>query len=291
MPERTGAALLRWLNGPEARPYYYASSVTTPGDVEAFVALWQAAQAKAIGPATLAGQAACQPLPGALAQKEATIRQTDQFKTMYEPFGAVFGSVGIRDLIAPQVWADTGYADELAAQAPAQGDEEALFDYCFANGRLEPPMMLGMNAAVIVSGRRSLGTLSPLRLQSASAAKATFEFDALPRPNWLLVYVVVQTGQLVVGNGVHHVLGLLRAGRDHAHCLVMQRPLDQMFNYGQDVGIFKPDRLVEARPPLVRDYLDPASSDVVAVRAVDQFMRFGVSQPEVAHVPQSEVVV
>jgi hypothetical protein len=50
-------------------------------------------------------------------------------------------------------------------------------------------------------------------------------------------------------------------------------------------------RLVEARPPLVRDYLDPASSDVVAVRAVDQFMRFGVTQPEVAHVPQSEVVV
>ena len=291
MPERTGSALLHWLNGPEVRPLHYALSITTPHDLEAFVALHQAAQGKAVGAVALAGQVALQPLPPALAQKETQTRQTEQFRTAYAPFGAVFRSVQIADLIAPQVWADTAYADELAAQASAHGDEEALFDYCFAYGRLEPPMMIGMNAAVIVSGRRSLGTLSALRLQSAGSEKATFEFDALPRPNWLLVYAVAQTGQLVVGNGVHHVLGLIRAGRDHAYCLVMQRPLDQMFNY-QDVGIFKSDRLTEARPPLVRDYLDLAIADVVGVRAVDQFMRFGVSQPpDIGQIPQSEAVV
>jgi hypothetical protein len=117
----------------------------------------------------------------------------------------------------------------------------------------------------------------------------TFEFDALPRPNWVWLNVIPQTGQILILNGVHHLLALLRAGRDRAYCLLRESPVDQLFNYGQEPGIFKPQHLTGSRPPLLRDYSDDSIADEVKLRAVDQFMRFGVqSPPEIGCVPQSE---
>jgi hypothetical protein len=256
--------------------------------VDAFAGLAQVARAKVVPVLPLGGVAGVQPIPAALAAREQEIRASEQFRTSYEPLGATFASVPIRDLIAPQWWADTPYIAEFQAALPAEGDEGALFDFCFAEGKLEPPMMLGSNAAVIVSGRKSLGALSPLRLKSASQSKATFEFDASPRPNYLWLNVVPATQQIVVLNGVHHQLALLSAGRQRAYCLIRQGPLEQVFNFAGDVGIFKAEHLTANRPPLLRDYLDIAITDPVGVRAADQFMRFGVAGPDIGIVPQSE---
>jgi hypothetical protein len=289
MPERIGAALLHWVNPVDVRPLYYAASVTTPAGVDAFAATAQTARAKAIPTVALDGIAGVQPLPAALAPREQEIRASEQFRTAYEPFGSTFASVPIRDLVTPQWWVDTAYVAEFEADLPAAGDEGALFDYCFAEGKLEPPMMLGSNAAVIVSGRRSLGTLSPLRLKLAGASMATFEFDARPRPNYLWLNVIPATQQIAVLNGVHHLTALLNAGRDRAYCLIRQGPLEQVFDFGpNNPGIFKAEQFTADRPPLVRDYLDNAVADTAGVRASDQFMRFAVAGPEIGTVPQSE---
>jgi hypothetical protein len=287
MPERIGAALLHWVNPVDVRPLYYAASVTTPVDVDAFAAMAQTARAKAVPVVPLGGIAGVQPLPAALAPREQAIRASEQFRTAYEPLGASFASVPIRDLIAPQWWADTAYVAEFQTVVPAQGDEGALFDFCFAQGKLEPPMMVGTNGAVIVSGRKSLGALSPLRLKSADQSKATFEFDATPRPNYLWLNAIPATQQIVVLNGVHHLLALLGAGRQRAYCLIRQGLLEQIFNFA-DPGIFKPEHLTANRPPLLRDYLDQNLVDVTGVRAADQFMRFAVAGPDIGIVPQSD---
>ncbi len=288
MPERVGPALLRWINPPEVRPLFYAASVTTPGNVNEFVVLSQAAQAKFAGPVALAGIGGIQELPAQLANREATVRQTEQFRSAYEPLGAAFASVALADLIAPQWWVDSAYVDELVSMVPAVGNDNALFDFCFATGRLEPPMMLGMNGAVIVSGRRALGTISPLRVEAATPDQVTFAFDALPRPNWLWLNVIPQTNQILILNGTHHLLALMRAGRDRAFCLIRNGIIEQVLN-PQDPGLFRPQQLTAARPPLLRDYLDPNITDNVGVRAVNQFMRFGVQNPpEIGFVPQGE---
>ncbi len=288
MPERLGPALLHWINPPEVRPLFYAATVTTPSDVNTFVTLCEAARAKVVGPVALAGTVGIQSLPTQLAGKEAEVRQTEQFRSVYEPLGASFASVVLADLITPQWWVDSAYVNELVGAAPAAGDDDALFDFCFATGRLEPPMLLGMNGAVIVSGRRGLGTISPLRVEAATPDKVTFAFDALPRPNWLWLNVIQQTGQIVILNGAHHLLALMRAGRDRAYCLLRQGLVEQVLNF-QDPGFFKPQHLTSGRPPLLRDYLDSNIADNVAVRAADQFMRFGVQNPpEIGLVPQSD---
>jgi len=288
LPERIGSALLHWINPVDVRPLYYGASVTTPPNVDAFSALAQTARAKAVQAVAIAGAGGTQQLPSQLSQREQQVRETERFRTDYEPLGAMFMSVPIADLIAPQWWVDTGYVEQLLAVVPPVGDEEGLFDFCFAEGKLESPMMLGSNAAVIVSGRKSLGTLSPLRLKSADASKATFEFDARPRPNYLWLNVIPATQQIAVLNGVHHLLALLAAGRPRAYCLIRGGPVEQVFNFAADPGIFKAEHFTANRPPLLRDYLDPAISDDVGIRAADQFMRFAVVGPEIGIVPQSE---
>jgi len=290
MPERVLTALLHFINVAEVRTLFHAGLVTTPADAEIFAALGDSPQQMLAPPAVLAGAGGVQGLPPELAGREYAIRNSDQFKNAYQQFAPAFVSVPIADLVAPQAWADIAYVDELVDSLPAPGDEGALFDYCFAYGRLEAPMLLGINGAVIVSGRRALGALSPLRIQSATAEKVTFEFDALPRPNWLLLNLIPATGELLVLNGVHHLLALMRGGRDRAYCLLRQTPVEQVFNFAQEPGIFKPERLSAPRPPLLRDYLDNTIGDQVSLRAADQFMRFGVSNPpEIGVVPQSEV--
>lgn len=286
MPKRLGLGLLHWINPPEVRPLFYAASVTTPASVDRFAALCREAQAKAVGPVALAGTGGIQPLPAGLAHKEVSVRQTEQFRSVYEPLGASFASVLLADLITPQWWVDSSYVDELVGAIPSPGDDAALFDFCIATGRIEPPMLLGTNGAVIVSGRRGLGAISPLRIESATRDKVTFGFDALPRPNWLYLNVIQQTGQVVILNGVHHFLALMRARRDRAYCLLRRGLVEQVLDF-QDPGFFKPQHLSSVRPPLLRDYLDAGVADDVAVRAVDQFMRFAV-QTEIGFVPQSD---
>jgi hypothetical protein len=287
LPERIGSSLLYWINPVDVRPLYYAASVTTPATVDAFAALAQTARAKAVPAVLIAGAAGLQQLPPELAEREQTVRASERFRTDYEPLGATFVSVPIAGLIAPQWWADSAYVTELQATVPANGDEGALFDFCFAEGKLEAPMMLGSNAAVIVSGRKSLGTLSPLRLKSADASKATFEFDARSRPNYLWLNVIQATQQIAILNGVHHLLALLAAGCPRAYCLIRVGSLEQVLNLA-DPGLFKAEHFTANRPPLLSDYLDPAIADDVGVRAADQFMRFGVVGPDIGIVPQSE---
>ncbi len=286
LPQRVGRGLLHWVNGPEVRPLFYASAVTVPATVDSFWEMWvNRKMGTGIEPVALGG--VVEPLPAQLAGLEAAIRATDQFKTVYEPLGAQFVSVSIDNLVTPQWWLDAEHVEELIQGLPAENDLEGLFRFCFAQGSVQPPLMLGTNGAVLTSRKRGLGMISPLRVASVAADKITFEFDALPRPNWLWLSILGENGSILVLNGVHHVATLQRAGRHRAFALIRQGPLQAIMNF-QEPGIFRPERLLCPRPPLVRDFYDDEVADEVRIRAVEQFMRFGVQNPpEIGFVPRT----
>jgi hypothetical protein len=273
--ERRGKALLGWVNAPDVRNVFYTAAVTTPRDVDAFVAMWEAAQAVAPRVVLSApSPSVITSLPVAAAARAQSLLQTDQFRTQYQPFGVTgIGSVELADLIAPQMWVDEEFVDELVDQVPADDDDDALFDFCFPNGQLEPPMPLGTNGASFTSQRRHIGGLTPMRVASYSADKVTFEVDVIPRPNWLSVGII-ESGRIVVRNGVHHTLALLKAGRQRGFFLLQSGPIaGQGFDF-QNPGIFKPNQFLAPRPPLVRDYLDDALAAPVATRTMDQYFKF-----------------
>ena len=49
-------------------------------------------------------------------------------------------------------------------------------------------------------------------------------------------------------NGVHHLLALMRAGRDRAYCLLRHGLPEHVLN-SQDPGLFKLEHLTDGRPP------------------------------------------
>lgn len=292
LPERRGRALLGWIDEPDVRPAFHATTVTSPTNVEDFVAAWRARRAgKPATSLALSGPQYSKGLPTPLAERASTLRATEQFRTVYQPFGAEFASVKLADLISPQWWVDTAYVDGLAADAPDEGDLGAQFDFSFAMGRLARPMLMGTNGAAFVSARRDLGALTPLRVTNHSPGKVAFEFDVIPRPNWIWLAAVNGMTRLVIINGTHHLLALLKAGRKEALCLIRTAQSLQEFpamgvNY-QDPSLFKPSEVMSPRPPLLRDYLDDGIVTPVSVRAVDQYMRLAV-QHEIGVVPRGE---
>jgi hypothetical protein len=291
VPERCGSALLGWVAEPDVRPVFYGSSVTSPSTVDDFVAAWKIGQdSKPVNSAAVPDGPQFSELPAVLADNAAALAATDQFRTQYQPFGATFVTVKLSELITPQWWADTAYADELAASLPAEDDLEGLFRFSFTEGHLAPPMLMGTNGAAFASPRRELGALSPLRIARHTAARVTFEFDVTPRPNWVWLAAVQGLSRPLILNGVHHLLALLKAGRKEAFGLL--RPAQSLqelqvigMNLQQDPGLFKPDQVTGSCPPLLRYYLDEAITQPVNVRTADQYMRT-VIQTEIGCIPR-----
>jgi hypothetical protein len=83
--------------------------------------------------------------------------------------------------------------------------------------------------------------------------------------------------RLLILNGVHHLLALLKAGRQHALCLLRPaREVGELQAMGwnfQDPGLFKPSELTAERPPLLRDYLDDQHAADIGIHLRQNFLR------------------
>lgn len=291
-PQRWGKALLGWVPESLVRPIFQVTTVTSPLNVEAFIAEARARrQARTQIPHVPLVQESPTQLPAALAARVDHLRASDQFKMVYEPFGAMFAVVPLAELVTPQWWVDAEYVTSLADSAPAEDDPDGMFDFSFSMGRLARPMNLGMNGAAFASARGDSGSVGPLRVARYSPERVTFEFDVTPRPNWVWIAASQDMNRLFILNGVHHLLALMKAGRQHAYCLV--RPaatLDELTANGwnpQNPELFKPDELKGTRPPLLRDYLDDQLAADVAIHLRQSYLRVAV-QSDPGLIPRVE---
>jgi hypothetical protein len=292
VPERTGKTLLGWIQEPDVRPLFIASSVTSPPSVEDFIGACRVARAARPQPTgTLPPPPAIEPLPAALESRASVLRASEQFRTAYEPFGAQFVRVPLAELVTPQWWVDTEYVEALAQAAPAEDDLDGMFSFSFATGSLAMPMHLGTNGAAFASAKNDIGPPSPLRFARYSPEKVTFEFDVTPRPNWVWLAACQDMNRLLILNGVHHLLALLKAGRQHALCLLRHSQsvaADPSLGLPpQEPAIFKPGELTSARPPLLRDYLDEQLAADVGIHLRQSFLRL-VLQAELGVIPRVE---
>ncbi len=272
---------MHWLNGPHVRQYYHLTGVTTPGTEEEFVHLWEQAQTSVPGPVPTQ-LPLIEPLPDDLQAQAQALQQTRQFKEFYKLTG-VNGIVAVElggFLLTPQVWVDDDYVDELSLQLPAENDPAGLFDFCFAQCSLGHPALFG-GEGVLTSRRRDIGGVSPLRLAKHMPDRVTVEFDLVRRPNWPSIAVIQEASlpaqRILIRNGVHHLLALLRAGRPRAFCFVQAGGLGDVGLNFEEIPLFKPNRILAPRPPLLRDYLDTACARAVRMRDMDQVFRFGVN--------------
>jgi len=289
-PERWGRALLGWVQEPDLRPLFQASAVTSPMSVDDFISEARVRrQARAGLTVNAPGSVTVAELPAPLAARADSLRATEQFRTHYEPFSAQLAVIPLADLVTPQWWVDAEYVDSLAESAPVEEDLDGMFDFSFSMGRLARPMNIGLNGAAFASARGDIGGPSPLRVSRYSPEKVTFEFDVTPRPNWVWVVVSADMNRLFILNGVHHLLALMKAGRQHAYCLV--RPANSLGDLTangwnpQNPELFKPQELTGPRPPLLRDYLDQQQAADVGIHLRQCFLRLAL-QAEVGLIPR-----
>jgi hypothetical protein len=280
VPQRFGKALLGCIQEPDVRSAFYATSVTSPLNVEDFVAECRARRAARPQALVPPSPPAITPLPASLEPQANALLVADQFKMNYEPFGAQLAVVPLADLVAPQWWVDAEYVETLSSSAPPEEDHEGMFRFSFPTGSLDRPMHLGTNGAAFVSARGDIGVPSPLRIAHYSSEKVTFEFDVTPRPNWVWLAACQDINRLLILNGTHHLLALMKAGRQHAYCLL--GPVQSLgdlhgviLNF-QDPGLFKPNALKAARPPLLRDFLDPQQAADVGLHLRQSYLRLAV---------------
>jgi hypothetical protein len=289
MPRRPSAALLGWLNPLETESLYRALPVEEPPALEEFRKLRTAAEARC---ATLAGLAATESaahtitsLPPGVQLAADTIEVGDVFQRHYAPHGSKIQSVEVANLLTPQVVVDLEYVQHLVDRLPARRSNAGLLRFCFEDGTLDDPALIGMNGLMLSTQGRNLTPPEPMSWERLAAGRLKVSFEIRTRPNFVWLGVLQDTGQVIVLNGVHHVLALLVAERTRVFAAITLTSVQGGFINLADAAILKANRLQAPRPALVRDFLDRGLRDVLEVRALDQYLRLAV-QTELGAAPR-----
>jgi hypothetical protein len=193
-------------------------------------------------------------------------------------------SAPIESLLAPQLHADLDYIDEISKRLSDRGSQEAQLEFAFPEGRLDDPIVSG-GSVVFASPRVDLaGDLTP-RVQRLANGEFTISVRVISRPNY--IQVVEIGNQLLLGNGVHKVCALYRAGFTHCYCAVKQAPNLNAPGLPQQLlalPMLQPPVFQGQRPAAVTDYLRPETGAPLLLRATNQVLQVHI-QPVMMSVP------
>ncbi len=193
-----------------------------------------------------------QPLPPSQTSFARDVQAREVYQREYASKSDVtFGLAPLFALLAPQPLADMDYVADLSATLGPEPDEKNDFAFSFPQGSIPEPAVIG-NTVMFSTPAPSV-YVSPVPTYRSVAGGYEVVARVEPRPNYLFVAQVLGLGgRLMLINGVHHVLALLRAGRRYAP--VVLRPAMAV----EELGLPQTSLLTQAgapRPPLVRDFL------------------------------------
>jgi len=203
------------------------------------------------------------PLPADLGAAAQGIESRPVFQREYAAKARVsFGVVPLRSLITPQAVADLDYVDDLLYEVPHADDADANFHFSFPAGSVPEPAVIG-NTVMFTTFAPNLAVV-PVPSYRTDADGFEIVVKVQPRPNYLYVATLRNTAnRLLVANGVHHVLALLKAGRTHAPALICDA------GGIEEIGLPPTTLLSQVgapRPPLVADFLEPVAIPVLRRR-------------------------
>lgn len=201
------------------------------------------------------------PLPAAMQAAATEVRSREVFRREYEAKAVVrLGMVPLGSLIAPQPLADMDYVAELDVQVPATAGGEADVAFAFPVGEVPEPAVVGKSVVFTTPGPSVFANPIPTYRAVPGGYEVIARVEA--RPNYLYVaeFSSPTGARLVLRNGVHHVLALLRAGRTHAPAVVSQASTIDELGL-PPTSLLR--RVGAPRPPLVRDFLEPAAVPLV----------------------------
>jgi hypothetical protein len=180
-------------------------------------------------------------------------------------------------MVVYQEHIDTTFAGQLAQRLGPAPDDEAIFRTCLPYDHPQPPVRWSRmhgDKYVFVSPSNDLRFLGSMALDPAHIAD-------YPPPGNLVGVVGIPVGfgsnfmnairaegRLILNNGSHRAYAMRRMGITHVPCIVQHCATRDELEVVACSQVRKSPELylTHARPPMVRDYLDPRLHMVMAVR-------------------------
>jgi hypothetical protein len=241
---------------------------------------WRAANdhfhALELSEAGIADTAQCLPLPRAMRPLAKALHDYPYYRDTYDTLPTEIRLVELSKLIASQSSVSPGFSGELRAKLGPAPTPEALFRFCLPAERPQPPVRarkVGSSRWLFTSESTDFRLHRAQLLDPAQIVRlATFgpasHVLALPvgfGSNFLSV--VKSDNRLLLQNGYHRAYTLLAAGISHAPAVVqtVTRKDELAVAANEEVVSNAPFYFLAARPPLLRDYLDPRTGKRLTV--------------------------
>jgi hypothetical protein len=213
------------------------------------------------------------PLPDELLTMADRLRNEDVFRTHYSTLGYDFGLVNIADLMTPQFDADLDYVLDLATGLALDLDLQGAFALAFRDTSVCDPVSMG-NHVVFASRRRDLLCDAAPVVTRIKTQAIQLSVIVESRPNYIQV-AVLESGQLVVANGIHRLLAMALSGIASVPCLWRcVRGLEEIGIASDGTAKIMTQLATRGpRPALVTDYLDEALAVPMLVPSMDLVLR------------------
>jgi hypothetical protein len=221
-----------------------------------------------ISEAGIADKIGIHDLPRSLKPLEDEVRANPCFRRSYDMLPTRFAMVELERLVVAQLHVNLTHTNRLRQQLPAQPGAEEVFRFCHPIDRPGPQINIRR-----ISGTRYSFTSdsSDLRFREAALLRPD-QIAGGERfgPSAVVMGLVVgfssnfltaiqSDNRLLLHNGHHRAFALLDHGVTHAPCIIQTVTRRDELNLiaGEDVQEAPAFYFKAARPPLLKDFLDP----------------------------------
>ncbi|GEO14820.1 hypothetical protein [Microvirga aerophila] len=221
-----------------------------------------------ISEAGIADKIGIHDLPQSLKPLENDVRANACFRRSYDMLPTRFAMVELERLVVAQLHVNLTHTNRLRQQLPAQPGAEEVFRFCHPIDRPGPQINIRR-----ISGTRYSFTSdsSDLRFREAALLRSD-QIAGGERfgPTAVIMGLVVgfssnfltaiqSDNRLLLHNGHHRAFALLDHGVTHAPCIIQTVTRRDELNLiaGEDVQEAPAFYFKAARPPLLKDFLDP----------------------------------
>ena len=184
---------------------------------------------------------------------------------------------------------DLTHVAKLQMRLPADPTEEELFDFCLPVDRNHPPvrvMQTSANSYAFVSPSNDFRFVQADLLEGMKAAQfgdvgtTTGVLALLVGFGSNLLHAISLEGRLILHNGSHRAYALLERGIRYVPCVVQKVARREELELAATSEVMqRADLYLRARrPPMLRDYFDPALRTIVPVARKHRVVRvsFGI---------------
>lgn len=244
--------------------------------------------------AGLADHPALGALPPELAEQRLRLLNDPIFRRAFQSIPSDVHLVDLDRLVVFQKHIDLTHTKKLHARLPENPSLEELFDFCLPMKREHPPVRLMQTAPNSYTFVSASNDFRFLQTDVADGENA-HEYQGIGSTTNALTMmfgygsnflnVIALEGRLILGNGSHRAYALRERGIRHVPCVVQSLSRREELELAASIDVQqRPDLYLRAkRPPMLKDYFDPALRMIVPVARKHRLIKvsFGIETMDV----------